>query len=70
VPPNRLKELREGMGVSRELLAHECVVTTKTIDRWEAGTIPSPRLAWLARRFETTIGYLLAAESKKTAARR
>jgi DNA-binding XRE family transcriptional regulator len=62
--PNRLRELREGRGLSRFALALKLdpPVTERTIVRWETRetAIPDERKIELARLLETTVDDLMA----------
>lgn len=67
---NRLRELRQAQGLSKEQLAIEVGVAKETIDRWERGVydIPIQHARALAKRFSVSLSWLLRDEHEGIAA--
>ncbi len=64
MPQNRLAELREAAGLSRNQLGGELDVNPRTIYRWETGEsqIPDSTKAWLCDRFGVSLDHLMGRE--------
>lgn len=61
--PNRLRELRDETGISRERMAIDFDVRVGAIQYWEKVGIPRTRLVEVARYFDVSIDWLLSQEA-------
>lgn len=68
--PNRIRELREGKGLSQAQLAEELSVHMNTVGNWEDGTTEpkSSNLADMARLFGCSVEHVMGLPDQMSAA--